>query len=172
MGLVESVFASFVQSVGPRKHKFNRILQVVPLCLTTLRSELYENGWTDRFAIWVVDLGGLKEARVQSYSLGGANVRVDTAVSCKNSWTDPFAVWVVESGVLNEAHVQLHLQGDANVPSQEGTLAPPGEYDWTAHLWWGLMLHYFDRLFFFCGHWLLVSESWRKEPTPLLSGIW
>jgi len=64
--------------MGPRKQKFNRILQVAPLCLTTLRSELYENGWTDRFAIWVVDSGGPKEARVQSYSLCGANVRDDT----------------------------------------------------------------------------------------------
>jgi len=27
-----------------------------------------------RFAIWVVDLGGPKEAQVQSYSPGGANV--------------------------------------------------------------------------------------------------
>ena len=28
---------------------------------------------TDRFAVWVVDSGGPKEAQVQSYSPGGAN---------------------------------------------------------------------------------------------------
>jgi len=28
-----------------------------------------------------------------------------------------------------EAQVQLYLLGGANVPSWEGTLAPPGEYD-------------------------------------------
>jgi len=35
---------------------------------------LCENGWTDRFAIWVVISGGPKEAQVQSYLSGGANV--------------------------------------------------------------------------------------------------
>jgi len=28
----------------------------------------------DQFAVWVVDSGGLKEAQVQSYSLGSASV--------------------------------------------------------------------------------------------------
>jgi len=38
--------------------------------------ELCKNGRTDRFAVWVVDLGGRgpKKVQVQSYSLGGANV--------------------------------------------------------------------------------------------------
>jgi len=40
----------------------------------TICSELCKNGRTDRFAIWVVDSGGAKEAQVQWYSLGGANV--------------------------------------------------------------------------------------------------
>jgi len=29
---------------------------------------------TDRFTVWVVDSGGRKEAQLQYYSLGGANV--------------------------------------------------------------------------------------------------
>ena len=38
--------------------------------------QLCENGWTDEFAIWIVDSDGLKEAQVQSYSTGGANVPI------------------------------------------------------------------------------------------------
>ena len=36
--------------------------------------ELCQNGWTGRFAVRIVDSGGPKEAQVQSYSPGGANV--------------------------------------------------------------------------------------------------
>jgi len=35
---------------------------------TTLCSELCENGRTDRFAVWVVDSGGPKEAKVQQFN--------------------------------------------------------------------------------------------------------
>jgi len=35
---------------------------------------LPKNGWTDQFAVWVVDSGGPKEAQVQPYSPSGANV--------------------------------------------------------------------------------------------------
>jgi len=43
-------------------------------CPTTLCHELCKNGWTDWFAVWVVASGWLKEAQVQSYSPGYANV--------------------------------------------------------------------------------------------------
>jgi len=38
--------------------------------------------------------------------------------------------------------------GDVNAPSHKGTLAPPGEYDWTVRLLQrcGLMSNYFDHL--------------------------
>jgi len=39
----------------------------------TFCGALCRNGWTDRFAVWVVDSGGPKEAQVQSYSPRGAN---------------------------------------------------------------------------------------------------
>ena len=56
--------------VHRRKHKFSRIRQVVLMYPTTLCRELCKHGWTDRFAVWVVNLGGLKDrAQVQSYSL-------------------------------------------------------------------------------------------------------
>ena len=44
------------------------------------------------------------------------------------------------------AQVQLYLPRGANVPTWEGTLASPGEYDWTVRLrWWcGLTSNYFD----------------------------
>jgi len=52
--------------------------------MTTLCHELCKkNGSTDRFAVWVVDSGGPKEAQVQPHSPGGANVpsHVDTLAS-------------------------------------------------------------------------------------------
>jgi len=51
-------------------------------CPMTLCHELCKNGSTDRFAVWVVDSGGLKEAQVQSYLPGGDNVP---------SWEDTLA---------------------------------------------------------------------------------
>jgi len=45
----------------------------VTLCIGTFCRELCINGWNDRFAVWVLDSGGLQEAQVQSYSPGGAN---------------------------------------------------------------------------------------------------
>jgi len=61
-------------SDGANVHNFSRICQMAPMYPSTLCSELCKNGWTDRFGIWTVDSGGLKEVQVQSYSPGGANV--------------------------------------------------------------------------------------------------
>jgi len=74
--------------VGQRKHKFNRIRQVVPICPTVCR-ELCEKGWTDRFAVCAVDSGVTKAAQF-----------ICRPIRC------------------------------ASVPSREGILAPPAEYDW------------------------------------------
>jgi len=68
--------------VGPRKHVFQgaQIPHVKGQLLmewtcrawpTTPCCELCKNGWTNWFAIWVVDSGGPKEAHVQSYLPGG-----------------------------------------------------------------------------------------------------
>jgi len=40
-----------------------------------------------------------------------------------------FAVKVVGFGGPKKAQVQSYLPGGANMPTWEGTLAPPGEYD-------------------------------------------
>ena len=40
----------------------------------TFCRKLCKNGWTYPFAVLVVDLRGPKDAQVQSYSPGGANV--------------------------------------------------------------------------------------------------
>jgi len=37
-------------------------------------SEPCKNGLTDQFAVWVVDSSGPKDAQIQLYSPGGANV--------------------------------------------------------------------------------------------------
>jgi len=69
---------------------------------------------------------------------GGANVHNDTAVSCAKI----AAIWVVDSSWVKEAQVQSYS------PTWEGTLAPPGEYDWTVHVQrrCGLMSNYFDHV--------------------------
>jgi len=43
-------------------------------CTRRYCRELCKSGWTDRFAVWVVDSIGPKEAQVQPYTPGGANV--------------------------------------------------------------------------------------------------
>jgi len=48
---------------------------------------------------------------------------------CKNGYTDRFTAWFVDSGGQKEAQVQSYLPGGATVPSSEGTLAQPCEYD-------------------------------------------
>ena len=48
---------------------------------------------------------------------------------CENGLTNRLAVLVVDSGGPKEAQVQSYSPGGANVPSWEGTLAQPGEYD-------------------------------------------
>ena len=72
--------------VGRRKHEFNRIRQIGSVCTISIVfarwcqctrrhcRELCKNGQTDRFAVWVVDLGGPTEAQVELHSPGGANV--------------------------------------------------------------------------------------------------
>ena len=55
----------------------------------------------------------------------------------------------MDSGGPKEAQVQLYSPGGANVSSHVGTLAPPGEYDWTVRLRrrCGFMSNYFVHLF-------------------------
>ena len=57
-----------------------------------------------------------------------------------------FTLWTLVG--LKKEQVQSYLRGGANVPSREGTLAPPDEYDFTVSLRWrcGLMSNYFDHL--------------------------
>jgi len=73
---------------------------------------------------------------------------------CENRWTGRFAVWIVDSGGPKEAQVQSYSPGGASVPTCEGTLALPGEYDWTVRLWrrCGLKSNYFDHLLLLLAH--------------------
>jgi len=64
--------------VSKRKREFNHICQMASMCSTILCHKMCKNGWNDRFAVWVVDSGGLKKAQVESHSPGGANVPDDT----------------------------------------------------------------------------------------------
>jgi len=105
--------------------------------IETLCCELWKNNWTYRFAIWVVDSGGPKEAqvKVQLYSPGGATVPNDTLPwALQNGSSSWFALWDVDSGEPKEAQVQFCSSDGANVPSHQGILAPPGECDLTVRL--------------------------------------
>jgi len=127
-------------------------------------SEPCKNGWTDRDTVWVENSGGPREPCVR---LGGPESRCPMRRGnfwgkgrpllsigtfchelCRNSWTDRFAVWVVDLDGPKEAQVQSYSPGGANVPTGEGILAPPGEYDWTFWLQRrnALILHYFYHL--------------------------
>jgi len=53
----------------------------------------------------------------------------DSAVSCSKMANDRFAVWIVDSGGPKEATLQSYSPGGANVPSWEGTVSQPGEYN-------------------------------------------
>jgi len=51
-------------------------------------------------------------------------------VSCaRTAKPDRFAVWIVDSSGPKEAQVQSCSPGGADVPTWEGILAPPGEYN-------------------------------------------
>jgi len=63
----------------------------------TLCREMCRNGWTDRDAVWVVDSGGPKEARVTRVCTLALPGEYDWTVHvrrlCKNGWTDLNAIW-------------------------------------------------------------------------------
>jgi len=118
--------------------------------LGTFCRELCGNGCTDRFAVWVVDLGGPKEARVQSYSADWVSMhnfnRIRQVVPMYPT-TLPWAVqkwpnWSIcrlgcglvwaegsTSSIIFVRWRQCPTCVGTLVPRQVGTLAPPGEYD-------------------------------------------
>jgi len=114
-----------------------------------------KNGRTDRDAIWIMEAYIIrwgpdtpcKGAIIRGKDMPGHARRLCHEL-CKNGWTNRFAVWVVDSGGLKEAQVQSYSPGGAKVPSWEGSLLLPCEYDWTVHLRQrcGLMSNYFDHL--------------------------
>jgi len=88
--LIEVPFGLWIQ-MGPGNHVYDGdpdphgkgqfLGKGVPIySLGTFWHELCKNGSTVQFTVWVVDSGEPKEARVQMYSPGGANVPGDTAM--------------------------------------------------------------------------------------------
>jgi len=151
--------------------------------LGTFCRELCGNGCTDRFAVWVVDLGGPKEARVQSYSADWVSMhnfnRIRQVVPMYPT-TLPWAVqkwpnWSIcrlgcglvwaegsTSSIIFVRWRQCPTWVGTLVPRQVGTLAPPGEYDWTLHLQrqCSLMSNYFDHLLLFLLLLFCICFSW------------
>jgi len=124
---------------------------------------LCKNGWTVQNAVCVVGLSGPKEARIRWGSrspyakeqLLGKNMcgcaRQHSAVSYAKIAKPvkmPFGLW---TRVGWRKHV---LHG--------GTLAPPGEYDWTFRVLrrCGLVLNYFDHLFCFNNIPIVAQPEW------------
>jgi len=164
-----------------------RLSSVSVVCRSVCRSlchtsEPCKNGWTDRDTVWVEDSGGHREPCIRwgpgtpigrgiFGNLGARRAHCTCKYRdfllwavCKIGRTDWFAVWIVDSGGPKEAQVQSYSPGGANVPTWEGTLAPPGGYDWTVRLrqQCGLMSNYFDHflysiptLYFHCNRWPL-----------------
>ena len=123
------------------------------VCLSVCHtSEPCRNGWTDWFAVWIVDSGGLNEAEVQSH----LSNTIEPSV-----WTDRFAVWVVELARLKEAQVQSYLPGGTNVPSHnaiEPCVCSGG----------AALSDYFDHLLLLlaveCGGWSVDCETCPCSP--------
>jgi len=76
--------------------------------------ELYKNGWTDRFAVWIVDSSWPKEAQVQSYSPGGTNMpSIPLNRPCAEAmWPVVKLLWPLVSVNWQRLCVQLPLQTD------------------------------------------------------------
>jgi len=127
----------------------------VKLVSSAKTAELIKN------AVWVEDLGALREPCIRWESRspmerGNFEGERESHWSayccelCKYVW---FAIWVVDLGGPKETRVYSYSPGGTNVHKFnricQGTLAPPGKYDWVIHLlWWCcLMSNYFDHLF-------------------------
>jgi len=119
-----------------------------PTCSTTFWRELCENAWTDRDAVWVMDSGGPKEARIR----WGQDLHTKGQLLGERTFSgmpDDILQWAVQKW-LNRSIYHLGCgRGCAEGSSWEGTLAQFGEYDWTyvrLRRRCGLMSNFFDHL--------------------------
>jgi len=126
-------------------------------------SEPCRNGWTD-WDVFVMDSGGPKETWSKGAIFRGKNVpwlaRRHSAMSCAKT-AEPIQM---PFGLCSRMGPRKHVW-------HGGTLAQPGEYDWTVRMRrrCGLMSNYFDHLF--------VNWYWRwragiQEQCLLPSGVW
>jgi len=85
--------------------------------IDTLCRELCRNSRINRFAIWAVDSGVLKEAQVQSYSLGGANVpsSVGTLGYNFSNYHRCHGPKFPACWVFQHSHLQVYTSDDVNV---------------------------------------------------------
>jgi len=167
---------------GPSEVQVQRtgICQVAPLCPTTLCREQCKNGltdwfivrvvdsvrWTeDRFAIWVVDWGGPKEAQVQLYSPAGTNVpsmplNHPCAAAMRPVVRLLWPLVISDHIVAQQANrdiVAFHItiSYDMQRPPYNGRAVglPPTAY--ALHVWSHLM----DQ----CTHWPVHCSVWNTE---------
>jgi len=93
-----------------------------------LSCELWKNGWTDRYALWVEDLDGPKESHIiwgPDPPMGRGNFEGERVPCVKyrdllpwavqKRWSDRLAVWVGDSGGPKEARVQAYSPCGASV---------------------------------------------------------
>jgi len=64
----------------------------------------------------------------------GLNQSICPPLGCGLEWVEGSTSSIVCARWRHCAQVQSYSPGGANVPSWEGTLAQPGEYDWTVRL--------------------------------------
>ena len=124
-------------------------------------SEPFINGWTNRDAVLVMDSHGPKESCVRWGSrspwewaiLGERGTHLQSGDMLPWAVQKRFIRLIRHLGCgLRWAEGSKSSPGGSKVLSWEGTLAPPGEYNWTVHLRrrCGLMSNYFDHLLLWC----------------------
>jgi len=114
-----------------------------------------KNGLTNRDAVWVEDSGGPKEPCIRWRSRSPWEGRGEGRPIVKYRDVRPWAVqkW------LNHWDAVMDLDLGAYI-GWGCTLAPPGKYHWTVHVWWrcGLLSNYFDQWL----HFAWVVDNKRK----------
>jgi len=148
-------------------------------------SEPCNNCWTNWDAIWVEDSGGPREHILDGdwgsrCPMGSGNFEGGKGHPIvKHKDTLPWSVqkWLNWSiccldcglGCPKEAQVQLYSPGGASVPSCQGTLAPPGEYDWIVCLrqWCGPYVKLLWPLVNICSHLIVLPfgtvQCWYQQ---------
>ena len=129
------------------------------VCLSVCHNrEPCKSSWTDRDAIWDVDLGGPKGTM---YLMGSRSPHVNGQFWGQKeaiAWHPQTCLTADMLKVTQQQPALVHCACRLGCTRWRCTSAPPGEFDWTVLLqrWCGLMSNYFDHLLLS----LLCLQDW------------